>query len=1224
MKRSIFIIFIVFVITIANGQDRVVVRIEKPENTTYKELQSAGYEITAHKPDIYIDVLVEIKELENLKNKGYIFSITQTEEQLKENLAAGTDLTGYRSYSDLVTELQNIQSNNPAICKLYDIGNSWGKNYSGTAYNNYKHDVWALKVSDNVETEEDEPCIFYFGAHHAREPISVEVAMYILNHIIDNYGTDPDITYSVNNKQIWFVPIVNPDGHKIVWDGNDTWWRKNIRDNDGNNQITSGTTDGVDPNRNYGWEWGGSGSSGSMSSETYRGPSAFSEPETQAVKNLMDQHHFVAGITYHSYSELVLYPYGYATGTTAPDNAALSELAVDMALTIPAAGGGHYTPQQSWQLYAAAGVTDDYAYGENGIFCYTIELATQFIPPSSQVPGICSDNLQAAKILLDRVDQSMLTGLVKDANTLQPVVAEVYIEGIDNTGVYREPYESNANFGRYYRLLTDGNYSVTFSAYGYIPQTFNNVNINSTGQTILNVNLVPAQTVTVIGTVTDQSTGLPIENATIEVLNTPISPVYTNQDGEYIIANIMEGTYDFRVYALNYATIVDPISVSTANTVFNFQLQESIAWSFESGIFEPQWTFGGSAPWFITTESPYDGAYCSRSGAIGDNQSSEMSITHYLGSGGDVSFFRKVSSEATYDFLKFYIDDLLKDSWSGELDWAEVSYPVSSGEHIFKWVYIKDANTIGGSDCAWVDYIIFPPIIPPPDPADIVLNPASFTESLTIGSTTNKQLTISNIGEEDLNFNAAVVYLAGTKSSATVYPIAANYNTGTTTSSSKTQTSLVRGYPPSECGWMKFDVSSIPDGATINSVEFHGYVNSTYYPYWSITPVSNDPFTTPASTLYSDIYAEASSGYYLYNNENSSYSTGWKTHTLGGNVNANLEAALAQNWFAIGILDRDNSSSYYINFDGWNEANKPYLVIDYTYSPPYTWLTLNGSNTYSGSVSSGDDENITVGFDASGLDEGIYYANISISSNDPDEPVVDILCTLNVVSGINLNLSAMLEGPFNGSDMNTALNNSGLIPLTQPFNTSPWNYGGDESVVSIPSADVVDWMLIELRETGGDVSTATAATAIARQAGFILKDGTLVNTEGNPVIRFDVSITNNLFVVLYHMNHLGLISSAPVVESGGFFSYDFSTGSGQALGGTDAQTQLATGIWGLIGGDANGDGDINETDKSDSWESSAGTHGHSTFDINLDGEINNLDKDDFWFMNMDKHTFIPE
>ncbi|MCD4698187.1 MAG: carboxypeptidase regulatory-like domain-containing protein, partial [Bacteroidales bacterium] len=760
MKNLFILIFILTGFHLVQAQEKFIIRVEKPSKSDFKEFYTNNYDIASYSPGLYIDLVVNKEQSDNLLQLGYNFSVIQTEQQIKENFVVGKSLNGYRTHDELLTELQQIEADNPGICKLYDIGDSRGKEYlngGNSNYVNYNHEIWALKLSDNVNIEEDEPYVYYMGEHHAREPISLEVSMYILNYLVTNYGTDPDVTDWVNNTQIWFMPLVNPNGHKIVTDEDDLWWRKNIRDNNENGQLDFGSTpDGVDPNRNYGWHWGGTGSSGDPYSDTYRGPSAFSEPCIQAMKNMIDTYHFVTGITYHSYSELVLFPYGYDNGVTAPDHDALEELAVEMAVTIPAAGGGHYTPQESWQLYPASGTTDDYSYGERGIFSFTVELGTEFIPPASQIDGICQDNLQAALILLDRVNHSTLTGIIRDASTNQPVVAEVYIDGIDNTGEFREPYESDTDFGRYYRLLMDGNYSVTYSAYGYIPQTFNSVSINSSGQTILDVYLAQAQTVTVTGTVTDFDTGLPIENATIEVLDTPLPPVTTNQDGEYTIENIMEGTYSFRVYAADYATIMQELSVSVSSTVFDFQLQESFAWSFESGSFEPEWSFGGNAPWFITTENPYDGAYCTKSGAIGNYQSSEMEITLELTSGGDISFARKVSSEADYDYLEFYIDDIKQGEWAGEVAWAEVTYPVTAGEHTFKWVYDKDQSVSNGSDCGWIDYIIFPPFAGPPD---IDVNPLSFEVTLNVDESSVELLELSNLGEQDLNYNISKQYI---------------------------------------------------------------------------------------------------------------------------------------------------------------------------------------------------------------------------------------------------------------------------------------------------------------------------------------------------------------------------------------------------------------------------------------------------------------------------------
>ncbi len=250
MKKFILLIFTLLCISTVHAQEMFVARIANPTDAVFKEMINLQMDIAAYSPGILLDLVLDQQQFNQLTAMGYSMKITITEKEMKQNLA-GTDLAGYRSYSDLLTELQNIQAAHPTICKLYDVGDSRGKEYTAPAYNNYKHDIWALKVSDNVATEEDEPCIYYMGTHHAREPISLEVAMYILNHIVNNYGIDPDITNSVNNKQIWFIPLVNPNGHKIVWDNVDLWWRKNIRDNNNSNTINTGTTDGVDPNRNY-------------------------------------------------------------------------------------------------------------------------------------------------------------------------------------------------------------------------------------------------------------------------------------------------------------------------------------------------------------------------------------------------------------------------------------------------------------------------------------------------------------------------------------------------------------------------------------------------------------------------------------------------------------------------------------------------------------------------------------------------------------------------------------------------------------------------------------------------------------------------------------------------------------------------------------------------------------------------------------------------------------
>ncbi len=523
------------------------------------------------------------------------------------------------------------------------------------------------------------------------------------------------------------------------------------------------------------------------------------------------------------------------------------------------------------------------------------------------------------------------------------------------------------------------------------------------------------------------------------------------------------------------------------------------------------------------------------------------------------------------------------------------------------------------------------PLIGLPDPhvftagvplyPNLTFNPAAFDVTVPQGGTTLQQLNIENSGGMVLNFNANVTYNAPANAVVQVFPVNANYNTGSTTSTAKTEISKVKGTPPNEVGWMKFDVSAIPEGSIINSVEFHGYVYANNWPYWSITPVTNDPVTTAASTLNTDIRAEASSGYYLHREETATLTNGYKVHMLGGNVQANLQASLIQDWFAIGIVDTD-AGTYYINFEGWNETNKPYLVIDYTpLPPPMSWLTLDGGTTAGGSLEGQGVQTISVGLDASGLSEGVYLAYINISSNDPDSPNISIPVFLNVVTHIYADLKVFLEGPFSGTVMSTNLSGFSGFPMSQPYNGSPWNYIGQESVTAIPP-NVVDWVLIEYRDAV-DAISATSATVIGRQAAFVLNDGSLVDLDGISDLQPSISVSQELFVVIYHRNHLSIMSNFPLVMAGGVYQYDFSNGENKVFGGAGGHKMLASGIWGMIGGNANGDGWIDGTDKN-SWALESGNKTYSGSDLNFDLQINNLDKNDFWLPNLGKSSQVPE
>ncbi len=214
---------------------------------------------------------------------------------------------------------------------------------------------------------------------------------------------------------------------------------------------------------------------------------------------------------------------------------------------------------------------------------------------------------------------------------------------------------------------------------------------------------------------------------------------------------------------------------------------------------------------------------------------------------------------------------------------------------------------------------------------------------------------------------------------------------------------------------------------------------------------------------------------------------------------------------------------------------------------------------------------------------------------------------------ISLHLNVFLEGPFNGTGMNTDINTDGLIPLAQPYSGVPWNYTGTETVPSIPNASIVDWVLVELRETTGDASTATADKQIHRQAAFVLSDGSVVGLDGSSLITYTGTIANNLYVVIWHRNHLAVMSSGALTEVGGDYAWDFSTGLSKAY--LNGQKQLVTGIYGMIGGDSDASGIVLIEDLIPGWSSVAGETGYIPVDLNLDGQASNPDKNDIWINN---------
>ena len=275
--------------------------------------------------------------------------------------------------------------------------------------------VYYVKISDNPNESENEPQVLYTGMHHAREPIGMQHLVFYMYYILEHYNTDPEIRQLIDNTEMYFVPIFNVDGYlqNIATDPNGGgMWRKNRRNNgDG--------TFGVDLNRNYGFAWGydDEGSSPYTSDETYRGPSGFSEPETQIMKEFCESHNFKIALNYHSYSNLLLYPWGYIPDVCTDDN-----VFYEYSRRMTADNNYTYGPG-STTIYPSNGGSDDWMYGEQTtkekILSYTPEVGGNndgFWPQASRIIPLCQENmlqsLLAAKFSGNYAEIEDITSLI--------------------------------------------------------------------------------------------------------------------------------------------------------------------------------------------------------------------------------------------------------------------------------------------------------------------------------------------------------------------------------------------------------------------------------------------------------------------------------------------------------------------------------------------------------------------------------------------------------------------------------------------------------------------------------------------------------------------------------------------------------------------------------------------------------------------------------------------
>ena len=260
-------------------------------------------------------------------------------------------------------------------------------------------DIWAFKVSDNPNEDEDEPEVLYNSLTHSREPVGMMSLFYFVQHLGEEYNSNSEITYLIENREMWFIPVVNPDGYvynESIEPNGGGMHRKNRRDTNCGN----GTSRGVDLNRNFGYNWGENdiGSSPNPCSDVYRGESSFSEPETQALRDFILNHNFKNVLNFHTYANTYIHPFGSGLYPEEPDLTTHREIGNELSKynkyfvgTCPESIG-----------YTVNGGASDWTYGDAGLISFAPEVGSGsqgFWPPENEIIDLCESQLHPNKIM---------------------------------------------------------------------------------------------------------------------------------------------------------------------------------------------------------------------------------------------------------------------------------------------------------------------------------------------------------------------------------------------------------------------------------------------------------------------------------------------------------------------------------------------------------------------------------------------------------------------------------------------------------------------------------------------------------------------------------------------------------------------------------------------------------------------------------------------------------
>jgi len=652
------------------------------------------------------------QEFENFRSLGYSYQElpspgTLTVPRMSDDPGLILDWNYYPTYQAYLDLMSQFAADYPDLCTIVDIGESV----------NGRQLLFA-KLSDNVNTEENEPEVMYSSTMHGDETTGYILMLHLIDYLLTNYGTDPEVTNMVDNLEIWINPLANPDG--TYYGGDNTVYgaiRYNVNGADLNRNFPD-PADGPHPD---GRAW---------------------QPETIAMMDFFAAHSFTISANFHGGAEVVNYPWDTWSRRHPDDSWFISISRAYADSCHEHSPPGYMTDLNNgitngYDWYRVAGGRQDYmTYFMNGREV-TIELSHTKLLPTGQLLAHWDYNRIS---FLNYLENALygVRGIVTDAGTGLPLQATVTVlsHDVDSSMVNTDP-----DVGDYHRMLAPGTYDLVFSSSGYVPQTVDGVTVRNREATVVDVQLEPLPNAPVMAFVGHDAGAIdPGDSVSMHItLANNGGGEATNLVGllgatdQYIDILQNSSTYPtipplggVGVSISAYRFVVSPSCPRYHEVTFNLGLTADGGYvdtlfftvligqaieDFETGDFTSfPWQMGGYANWVINALLPYEGNFCSRSGTITHNQGTELLVQLNVVVDGVITFHYKVSSEAGYDYLKFFVDNNVQAQWAGDVPWSEGTFNIAAGSHTFKWGYYKDNSVSHGSDCAWVDYIVFPPI----------------------------------------------------------------------------------------------------------------------------------------------------------------------------------------------------------------------------------------------------------------------------------------------------------------------------------------------------------------------------------------------------------------------------------------------------------------------------------------------------------------------------------